>query len=247
MASLTQWTWTWANTGREWRTGRSGMLRSMESQLDMTGTEQQSKILNNISWLCDSLYSQISLYLCVSFLSPLRVISLLEWMYMMYNLSIFFVFKINAQKDGTEAVEWSLLLTNKGAWDLTSDTSNVRVWLCSFWVLTLIILSAHFPDLNSNMFSVTVVDSTAIHLRGVWKSKCFPAGASGKETTCQGRRYEMQVWSLGGEDPLEEEKETHSSVLAWRSPWTEELGRVQSTVSQRVGHEWSNLASTHGD
>ena len=41
----------------------------------------------------------------VSFLSPLRVISLMKWIYMMYNLSIFFVFKINVQKDGIEAVE----------------------------------------------------------------------------------------------------------------------------------------------
>ena len=47
---------------------------------------------------------------------------------------------------------------------------------------------------------------------------------------------ETQVQSLGGEDPLEEEMATHSSVLAWRNPWTEELGRLQSMGSQRVGH-----------
>ena len=39
---------------------------------------------------------------------------------------------------------------------------------------------------------------------------------------------EIQVRSLGGEDPLEEEMATHSSNLAWKSPWTEELGRLQS-------------------
>ena len=38
---------------------------------------------------------------------------------------------------------------------------------------------------------------------------------------------------------------THSSVLAWRIPWTEEPGRLQSIGSQRVGHEWSELACTH--
>ena len=43
---------------------------------------------------------------------------------------------------------------------------------------------------------------------------------------------ETQVPSLGGEDPLEEEMATHSSVLAWRIPWTEEPGRLQSTGSQ---------------
>ena len=39
---------------------------------------------------------------------------------------------------------------------------------------------------------------------------------------------EMQVLSLGGEDPLEEEMATHSSILTWRIPWTEEPGRLQS-------------------
>ena len=49
---------------------------------------------------------------------------------------------------------------------------------------------------------------------------------------------ETQVWSLGREDTLEKEMATHSSILAWRIPWTEELGRVQSTGSQRVRHDW---------
>ena len=41
----------------------------------------------------------------------------------------------------------------------------------------------------------------------------------------------------GSEDPLEKEMATHSSILAWRIPWTEELGRLQSTGSQRVRHD----------
>ena len=43
--------------------------------------------------------------------------------------------------------------------------------------------------------------------------------------------------SLGWEDPLEKEMATHSSILAWRIPWTEEPGGLQSTGSQRVGHD----------
>ena len=46
---------------------------------------------------------------------------------------------------------------------------------------------------------------------------------------------EAQVQSLGGEEPLEKEMETHSSVLAWRIPWTEDPGGLQSMGSQRVG------------
>ena len=48
---------------------------------------------------------------------------------------------------------------------------------------------------------------------------------------------ETQVQSLGQEDPLEEEMESHSSILAWRIPWTEEPGGLQSTWLQRVRHE----------
>ena len=48
---------------------------------------------------------------------------------------------------------------------------------------------------------------------------------------------EMLVGSLGWEDPLEEGMATHSSVLAWRIPRTEEAGELQSVGSQRVGHD----------
>ena len=47
----------------------------------------------------------------------------------------------------------------------------------------------------------------------------------------------MQVQFLGLEDLLEEERATHSSILAWRTPWTEELGRLPSVGSQRVGND----------
>ena len=48
---------------------------------------------------------------------------------------------------------------------------------------------------------------------------------------------ETQVCSLGQEESLEKEMATHSSILAWRIPWMEEPGRLQSTGLQRVGHD----------
>ena len=51
------------------------------------------------------------------------------------------------------------------------------------------------------------------------------------------KTQEMQIQSLGGEDPLEEEMATHSSILAQRIPWTEEPGGLQSIGAQRVGHD----------
>ena len=48
---------------------------------------------------------------------------------------------------------------------------------------------------------------------------------------------EMQVRSLSWEDPLEKEMATHSTLLAWKIPWTEELGELQFMGSQRVTHD----------
>ena len=55
---------------------------------------------------------------------------------------------------------------------------------------------------------------------------------------------ETWVWSLGWENPLEKGMATHSSILAWRIPWTEEPGELQSTGSQRVRHHWGKLTRT---
>ena len=55
-------------------------------------------------------------------------------------------------------------------------------------------------------------------------------------------KQKTQVRSLGQEEPLEKEMANHSSILAWRIPWTEETGRLQSIGSQRVGY---SIASEH--
>ena len=55
---------------------------------------------------------------------------------------------------------------------------------------------------------------------------------------------ETRVWSLGWEDPLEKEMATYSSIPAWRIPWTEEPGGLQSMGSQRVRHDWATFTFT---
>ena len=61
--------------------------------------------------------------------------------------------------------------------------------------------------------------------------KGFPGGSDGKASACNAG---TRVRSLGREDPLEKEVATHSSPLAWKIPWMEEPGRLQSMWSQRV-------------
>ena len=62
----------------------------------------------------------------------------------------------------------------------------------------------------------------------------FPRGLVVKNLPASAQ--ESQIQSLGQEDPLEEEMATHSSILAWRIPWTEESGALQSIGPQRVRH-----------
>ena len=56
--------------------------------------------------------------------------------------------------------------------------------------------------------------------------------------------WETQVLSLGQEDPLEKGMATHFTILAWRIPWTEKPGGLQSIKSQRVGHDRATNAHT---
>ena len=68
----------------------------------------------------------------------------------------------------------------------------------------------------------------------------FPSGSVIKNSP---EMQEMWVQSMGQEDPLEEGMATHSSILAWKIPCTEEPGGLWSMRSQRVGHEWSDWAA----
>ena len=62
----------------------------------------------------------------------------------------------------------------------------------------------------------------------------FPGDSAAKNPPAV---QETWVWSLGREDPLEQGMATHSSILAWRIPWTEELNGLQSTGLQKVRHD----------
>ena len=75
--------------------------------------------------------------------------------------------------------------------------------------------------------------------RVLWE-KWLPGLLSGKESTCQMQETKKTgVWSLGWEDPLEEEMATRSSILAFKIPWTEVLSGCQSIGSHRVTSHWT--------
>ena len=89
------------------------------------------------------------------------------------------------------------------------------------------------------LISLIVVNCT-IKLSNCICIKCmgFPGGTSGKELTCQCKRLKrcgFDPWV--GKIPLQEGMASYSSILAWKIPWTEEPGGLQSIGSHRVGHD----------
>ena len=108
---------------------------------------------------------------------------------------------------------------------------------------------------SSEPLPVVFVKLSPRHLFKIWSFKNaehevnsregegFPSDTSGKEPTCRRcKRRGLSPW--GYEDPLVEDLAAHSSILVWKVPWTEKPGELQSTGSQRVRHDWSDLAHT---
>ena len=100
---------------------------------------------------------------------------------------------------------------------------------------------SQYPQ-NSSFLIGTTSSSKIFMLAGLilsYASRGFPGDSVVKDLPAV---QEMPVRSLGREDPLEKEMATHSSTLVWRIPWTEEPGGLQFMESQRVRHDWSDLA-----
>ena len=81
-----------------------------------------------------------------------------------------------------------------------------------------------------------------LYLLHRWGSLWLPWWVSGKESACNSGATGDTGSIQDQEDPLEEDMSTHSSNPEWRTPWTEEPGRLRSMRSQRVRHDWSDVA-----
>ena len=112
--------------------------------------------------------------------------------------------------------------------------------MCTYWQTLvrlgnpfILIVFLHKPmslNYNSHVIKCTHFKFEEFFDKCVICECWLPRWHSGKESTCQ--LQATWVWSLGWEDPLEEEIATHSSILVWRIPWTEEPGSLQSMGSQ---------------
>ena len=129
-----------------------------------------------------------------------------------------------------------------GCWcHFVSDSSpdyvtSLRNFAISFLLSSALrsIVCFHNRWRNQGSGSLTELPSTTL-LAG------FPGGLNGKESTCN---EETWVGSLDWVDPLEKGMATHSRILTWSIPWTEEPGGLHSMESQRVGHDWATITFT---
>ena len=112
--------------------------------------------------------------------------------------------------------EWDLKNSFKVLWTLCQPIHKMNISFC--WMYDARDTPGPFLQLYSS----------------VW---VFPGGSDGQESAS---KQEIQIWSLSQIDSLKE-MTTHSSILAWRSPWTKESGRLQSMGSQIVGHNWTTF------
>ena len=100
----------------------------------------------------------------------------------------------------------------------------------------------HFKTLYWTCYNTASVLCFGFWPRGMWNLRASLVAQMVKNLpTVQ----ETWVPSLGWGDPLGEGMATHCSILAWRIPWTEEPGGLQSMGSQRVRHDWATLTHTH--
>ena len=110
------------------------------------------------------------------------------------------------------------------------------------WRLQSIELRKNGTQLSNWTTATTIVSNRGKFLLSFKRKKGFPGGPVGKKIHMQCRRHRRQVWSLDEEDPQEKGMATHSSILDWRIPWTEEPGGLQSRGSHRVRHDWRDWA-----
>ena len=93
------------------------------------------------------------------------------------------------------------------------------------------------PSMTKARSKLETVEIFPKLIKNIYKTP-FPVAQMVK---CLPTMWETWVWSLGWEDLLEKEMATHSSILAWKIPWTEERCRLQSMGLQRVGHDWASF------
>ena len=133
------------------------------------------------------------------------------------------------------------------------EVMGLDAMILVFWMLSFkpIFPLSSFTFIK-RLFSSSLLSAIRVVSSAYLRLLIFLLGVGGSLVAQRLKRLpamrETWIRSLGWEDPLEKEMATHYSILAWRIPWTEEPGGLQSTGLQRVGHDWAislHITSLH--
>jgi len=225
MASPTQWTWFWVNSGSWWWTGRPGMLQSMGSQRIRHdwATELNWKDLYDSglpSLKDDETLSHFILGIIKKIFTPVCIGLWQNFIYHGHFQGDFlwkcYLFAMYIEI-GREKILSLSLHCNCPSW-ISNGVSSCSCQL----ILKISLLELIINNVDKLLFSwASLVVQVIKNLPAMW---------------------ETGVWFLDWED-LEKGMGTHSSILAWRTSWTEEPGWLQSMGSQRVRHDWASFTS----
>ena len=121
----------------------------------------------------------------------------------------------------------------------------ILIYFCLFNLVTAEEVVLQYPQIKVYL-SVSSCSSSHFLFINFWgrvnSNKGLPQWLTIKNPVAMQELQETWVWSLDQGDSLQEATATHSSILAWRIPRTEEPGGLQSIGLQKVGHDWSSLA-----
>ena len=246
MASPTQWTWVWAGSRRWWRTGKPGVLQSVGSQRvrhDLATEQQQHQspcIIHfppNVILLAQNPLEDASLRVvimspeapldsnsfsaCPCFWWPRQIWGLLHKYFCSTSLHWGFSDVLPMIRSGL----WV-------SWERPQRWCAVIIcYLLSLWLLTVDSTLNTWRSLALSNFFLLFFPFPHSWPGGLLVKNLLPV-------------QEAEAQCLSQEDPLEEEIATHSSILAWNIPWTQERGGLQSMGLQRVGNDWAHIHSS---
>ena len=126
---------------------------------------------------------------------------------------------------------------------IVSVTLSKHLILCR----PLFLLPSIFPSIRHQVYHELIRQILKLESGKIMKTDNWGTSLVAQSVKNLSAMQETQVWSLDGEDLLKKKMTTHSRILAWRIPWTEEPGRLQSMGSPKVGHDWATKPPPSGD
>ena len=194
-------------------------------------------------WCHPTISSSVVLFSCLQSL-PASVFSNESVLCIIWSKYWSFSFSISPSSEHSGLIsfrmDWLDLLAVQGTLKSLLQHHSSKASILRHSAFFMVRLShPHMTTRNTMAFTIQTFVNRAMSLLFNMLFRFVMPGGLAQRLKCLPAMRETWVQSLGQEDPLEKEMATHSKILAWRIPWTEEPSGLQSTGSQKVRHDWA--------